>query len=67
MYEGTRYDEGRKSKAAEIERDGWTAARDSFNRQYPPGLPWTGSEDLLQFSKGEYAELCRQMPGRSTY
>lgn len=48
---------GYESKMEEIKEMGWSAARDKFNLDYPPGQPWSGSPLGLEFTKGEFAAL----------
>lgn len=48
---------GYEAKTSEIQSLGWVAARDEFNRVYPPGQKWTGSSEGLGYSYGEFQAL----------
>ncbi|UIY58140.1 hypothetical protein [Burkholderia cepacia] len=58
------YSAGYKAKVDEIAKCGWEAARDEFNRVYPPGRAWTGSQEGLAYARGEYKALCDTMNRR---
>lgn len=48
---------GYESKAAEIVEMGWTAARNKFNFDQPPGQKWTGRGEGLAYAHGEFQAL----------
>lgn len=46
------YYQGYDAKAQEIREMGFAAARDKLNSEYPPGQPWTGSSQGLEYTRG---------------
>lgn len=56
------YDAGFSSKKAEIDAMGFEAARDKFNIDCPVGVKWSGSQEGLDYSKGEMAALEQAAP-----
>lgn len=52
---------GYDTKMTEIESLGWAAARDEFNRVYPPGKPGNYSPAGLQYAYGEFQALVDKM------
>lgn len=56
------YFKGFEAKIEEISSMGWEAARNLFNSIYPPGTPWSGSSEGLQYARGEFDALASLMP-----
>ena len=52
---------GYDAKMHEIEALGWVAARDEFNRVYPPGKRMNHSPAGLQYAYGEFQALADKM------
>ena len=51
------FESGFSNKRLEIEEIGFAAARDKFNSDCPVGVKWGGSQEGLEYAKGEMEAL----------
>lgn len=51
------FEAGFAAKKQEISEMGFAAARDKFNIDCPVGVKWQGTQEGLEYCKGEFAAL----------
>ena len=56
-FDNPMYSVGYEAERESVRSLGWTAARDEFNRQNPPGQRWSGTVSDLARAQGAFQAL----------